>query len=87
MTSNFAPPFAEISQVWASPEEHAAVAAFLAHEAEAIDSRDFAAWLSLVDDEFTYQVPVPRTPDNPFSPHFDSRSMLIDESKWSLESQ
>lgn len=87
VTSNFAPPFAEISQVWASPEEHAAVAAFLAHEAEAIDSRDFATWLSLVDDEFTYQVPVPRTPDNPFSPHFDSRSMLIDESKWSLESQ
>jgi hypothetical protein len=30
---------------------------------------------------------VPRTPDNPFSPHYDDRTMLIDESKWSLTSQ
>lgn len=87
MTAGFAPPFAEASTDWGTPEEHAAVMSFLAREAEALDGRDYATWLTLVEDDFTYQVPVPRTPDNPFSPHYDARSMLIDESKWSLESQ
>lgn len=66
---------------------HASVSAFLGRESEAMDNRDFVGWLALVDDDFTYQVPVPRTPDNPFSPHYDTRTMLIDESRWSLESQ
>lgn len=87
MTARYAPPFAAASTTWASAEEHSAVALFLAREAEAADQRDYATWLTLVDDDYTYQVPVPRTPDNPFSPPYDVRTMLIDESKWSLESQ
>lgn len=87
MTAAFAPPFADASTEWATAEVHAAVTSFLAREAEAMDKRDYATWLTLVEDDFTYLVPVPRTPDNPFSPHYDTRSMLIDESKWSLESQ
>lgn len=41
---------------------------FLAREAEAVDNRDFATWLRLVEDGFTYQVPVPRTPGQPVRP-------------------
>lgn len=66
---------------------HSAVTSFVARESEALDKRDYVAWLEMVEDDFTYLVPVPRTPDNPHSPHFDTRSMLIDESKWSLQSQ
>ena len=87
MSGNFAPPFLEVSTRWATQEVHSAVASFLAREAEALDNRDYATWLNLVEDDFTYLVPVPRTPDNPYSPHFDARSMLIDETKGSLESQ
>jgi 3-phenylpropionate/cinnamic acid dioxygenase small subunit len=76
-----------VAEAWASPEEHSAMAVFLAREAEAMDQRDYATWLTMVDEDFTYQVPVPRTPDNPFSPPYDARTMLIDESRWSLESQ
>lgn len=83
----YQPPFAVASTIWAPADVHAAVTAFLSRESEAMDNRDFAGWLALVEDDFTYQVPVPRTPDNPFSPHYDNRSMLIDESRWSLEGQ
>jgi 3-phenylpropionate/cinnamic acid dioxygenase small subunit len=87
VSATYAPPFSTTSTTWASAEEHAAVTVFLAREAEAADQRDYATWLTLVADDYTYQVPVPRTPDNPFSPAYDTRTMLIDESKWSLESQ
>jgi len=60
---------------------------FLANEAAAMDDRDYARWLTYVDERFVYRVPVPRTPDNAFAPHYDERSMLIDESRWSLEGQ
>lgn len=72
---------------FASLDIHREVDLFLAHESELADSRRYWEWVDLVTDDFTYQVPVPRTPDNPFAPHYDDRTMLIDESKWSLESQ
>jgi 3-phenylpropionate/cinnamic acid dioxygenase small subunit len=62
-------------------------ALFLAYEAELLDGRHYEEWLAIVDDDYSYQVPVPRTPDNPFAPHYDDRTMLIDESKWSLTEQ
>lgn len=81
------PPRAGEPANFASLDVHREVDLFLAHEAELADSRRYWEWADLVTDDFTYQVPVPRTPDNPFSPHYDDRSMLIDESKWSMESQ
>lgn len=72
---------------FATLDVHREVDLFLACEAELSDSRRYWEWVDLVTDDFTYQVPVPRTPDNPFAVHYDERSMLIDESKWSLESQ
>jgi 3-phenylpropionate/cinnamic acid dioxygenase small subunit len=63
------------------------IAGFLALEAETLDDRRFHDWMGLVTDDFTYLVPTPRTPDTPFKPHWDDRTMLIDESKWSLSTQ
>jgi 3-phenylpropionate/cinnamic acid dioxygenase small subunit len=63
------------------------IADFLYLEAELLDERRYTEWVDLVDDDFTYQVPTPRTPDSPYKPHWDDRSLLIDESKWSLMSQ
>lgn len=72
---------------FASIDLHREVDLFLAHEAELNDSRRYWEWVDLVEDGFTYQVPVPRTPDTPFAKHYDDRVMLIDESKWSLSTQ
>ena len=47
---------------FASADEHRAVDLFLAHEAELNDSRRYWEWADLVEEGFTYQVPVPRTP-------------------------
>lgn len=70
-----------------STDEYAAICQFLFTEAAALDDRDYPTWVDLVSDDFTYLVPTPRTPDNPFSPHWDERTLLIDESKWSLKTQ
>ncbi|CAB4990821.1 MAG: hypothetical protein F2881_00160 [Actinobacteria bacterium] len=72
---------------FASLDVHREVDLFLAHEAELNDSRRYWEWADLVEEAFTYKVPVPRTPDTPFAPHYDVRTMLIDESRWSLCSQ
>jgi len=87
MTTLNAPPFEGASASFADERTHTAMSTFLAREAEAVDNRDFATWLRLVEDGFTYQVPVPRTPDSPFARPYDTRSFLINESKWSLEAQ
>lgn len=76
-----------LGHTFASLDDHRAVDLFLARESELIDSRRYWEWADLVEEGFTYQVPVPRTPDNPFSPHYDDRAMFIDESKWSLTQQ
>jgi 3-phenylpropionate/cinnamic acid dioxygenase small subunit len=69
---------------FASLEVHAEMRLFLDREAELSDSRRFAEWLALVDDDFVYQMPVPVTPDNPESPHFDPNAFVIDESRGTL---
>jgi 3-phenylpropionate/cinnamic acid dioxygenase small subunit len=78
---------------WAAPEHsgppadpgvQAEVTAFLAFEAEALDSREFERWSELVDDAFTYRVPVPALHDNAFSPGYDTGSLLLDEDKGSI---
>jgi 3-phenylpropionate/cinnamic acid dioxygenase small subunit len=68
----------------ASPEVHAELSAFLAFEAEALDSRRFADWVELVDEQFTYRVPVPITPDNPAAPAYDEHAFIVDESRETL---
>jgi 3-phenylpropionate/cinnamic acid dioxygenase small subunit len=67
-----------------SAELHAEVRAFLDREAELIDGRQFAAWLSLVTDDFAYRMPVPLTPDNPETPPYDEWALVIDESRETL---
>ncbi|MGC5617554.1 aromatic-ring-hydroxylating dioxygenase subunit beta [Georgenia sp. Z1491] len=68
-------------------ETHREISDFLALESELLDDRRFHDWVELVAGDFTYQMPTPKTPDTPFKPHFDDRSMLIDESRWSLALQ
>ena len=63
---------------------HAEVTVLLALEAEALDTRRFDRWEHLVDDDFTYRVPVPVLHDNAFAPPHDTGSLLIDESKSSI---
>ena len=63
---------------------HAEVSAFLAFEAEALDSREFARWVDLVDDSFTYRVPVPVLQDSASAPGYDTGSLLMDEDKSSI---
>ena len=57
---------------------------FLYREAEMIDDRRFGEWLSLVDENFTYRMPVPVTPDNPEAPHYEARAFIIDENRSTL---
>jgi 3-phenylpropionate/cinnamic acid dioxygenase small subunit len=68
----------------ADPATQSEVATFLALEAEALDTRRFQVWEGLVDDDFTYRVPVPVLHDNAFAPPHDTGSLLIDESKSSI---
>lgn len=72
---------------FADPAVQAEVSLFLAYEASLLDDRRFNAWVEIVDEQFTYQVPTPITPDSPFKPHYDDRSLLIDESRWSMTTQ
>jgi 3-phenylpropionate/cinnamic acid dioxygenase small subunit len=68
----------------ASAAVHAELAVFLALEAEAMDSRDFAGWLELVEPDFVYQVPVPITPDNPAADPFDANAFIVEETRETL---
>jgi ethylbenzene dioxygenase subunit beta len=63
---------------------HAALALALSVEAEALDDRDFATWGAMVDESFSYVVPVPVVRDNPFGPPYDTGALLIDETKESI---
>jgi 3-phenylpropionate/cinnamic acid dioxygenase small subunit len=68
----------------ADVQTHQEVTTFLALEAELIDSRAFAQWVELVDEDFTYKVPVPVTPDNPAAPAYDSDSFVLHETRQTL---
>jgi 3-phenylpropionate/trans-cinnamate dioxygenase beta subunit len=72
---------------FADPAVQAEVALFLAYESELLDDRRFHEWVDIVAEDFVYQVPTPRTPDTPFKPHWDDRTLLIDESRWSMVAQ
>lgn len=72
---------------YAPIEVQSEIATFLALEAELMDDRRYWEWAHLVTENFVYLVPTPRTPDTPHKPHWDERTMLIDESKWSLSTQ
>jgi 3-phenylpropionate/cinnamic acid dioxygenase small subunit len=80
-------PSADAGPDYAEPAVQSEVTLFLAYEADLLDERRYHAWMEIVADEFTYQVPTPVTPDSPYKPHYDTRSMLIDESKWSMSTQ
>lgn len=72
---------------FADPAVQAEITLFLAREAGLLDDRQFHAWVEIVAEDFVYQVPTPVTPDSPFKPHYDDRSLLIDESRWSMSTQ
>lgn len=71
-------------ETFASPDIHSEVRLFLDREAELSDSRRFGEWLSLVHEDFVYQVPVPVTPDNPEAPPWDANAFVIDENRDTL---
>lgn len=60
------------------------VALFLALEAEAFDTRRFDEWTAMLDEAFTYRVPVPVVRDGLATLPYDSGSLLIDETKESI---
>lgn len=70
-----------------SMAEHVEIADFLAIESQLLDDRRYYDWVQVVTDDFEYQVPTPCTPDTPYKPHYDVRTLLIDESRWSLSTQ
>lgn len=72
---------AGVSKQWADDATHARVTQFLVREAEMLDNRWYRDWLDCVDEEFTYRMPVPITPDNPDVPHYDPASFIVDESR------
>jgi len=65
-------------------EVHHEVSLFLALESEAFDDRRFDAWSEMLDDSFTYRVPVPVVRDNASGPPYDPGTLLIDETKESI---
>ena len=78
---------------WHPPSSDGAVAAgdvqlgvgmFLALEAEAFDDQRYGDWAGMVDESFTYRVPVPVVRDNLTGPSYDPGSLLIDETKESM---
>ncbi|TPG32426.1 aromatic-ring-hydroxylating dioxygenase subunit beta [Mycolicibacterium hodleri] len=62
------------------------IARFIQREASLLDKRSFAAWLDLVTEDFTYVVPTPVTHDNPGRPPWSDTSVILDETRSSLES-
>ncbi len=60
------------------------ISLFLALEAEAFDARRYDEWTAMLDDDFTYQVPVPVVRDSIGSLPYDPGSLLIDETKGSI---
>lgn len=72
------------ASAYADLETHDSIRHFLDREAELIDNRDYGPWLGLVAEDFTYQMPVTFTPDNPAKPHYDPNAFIIDETRETL---
>jgi 3-phenylpropionate/cinnamic acid dioxygenase small subunit len=69
---------------WADEDVHSRVRLFLDREAELLDNRWLKDWIELLDADFTYQMPVPITPDNPVAPHYDASAFVINETRETL---
>jgi 3-phenylpropionate/cinnamic acid dioxygenase small subunit len=69
---------------FADDQTHVRLRLFLEREAELLDGREYREWLDVVDESFTYRMPVPITPDNPASPHYDASGLIIDETRETL---
>lgn len=74
----------QAGHAFADLETHASIRHFLERESELIDDRDYGRWVALVADDFTYQMPVPFTPDNPAKRHYDPNAFIIDETRETL---
>jgi 3-phenylpropionate/trans-cinnamate dioxygenase beta subunit len=78
------PAAAQTAATFADLDTHASIRHFLDRESELIDNREYGEWLRLVAEEFTYQMPVTFTPDNPAKPHYDPNAFIIDETRETL---
>lgn len=67
-----------------SLETHLAVTVFYAFEAELLDEWQLDSWLELVDDDFVYRLPVPVITDEIHQCGYDTRSLLMDETRASI---
>lgn len=61
--------------------EDAAIYGFLVAESAALDERRFTDWLEMLTDEFTYEIPVPRSREDPLESPYDDEIFLAHESK------
>jgi 3-phenylpropionate/cinnamic acid dioxygenase small subunit len=68
----------------ASLETHLALTVFYAFEAELLDEWQLDEWLSLVDDDFGYRIPVPVITEDIHQCGYDTRSLLMDETRTSI---
>jgi 3-phenylpropionate/cinnamic acid dioxygenase small subunit len=62
-----------------------AIEQFLRRETILLDKRRFTEWLDVVTDDFTYVVPTPVTHDNPARDPWSDTSVILDETRASLE--
>jgi 3-phenylpropionate/cinnamic acid dioxygenase small subunit len=53
-------------------------------EAERLDAHDLGAWLTWVEDDFQYRVPIPVTRDDPRAPQHSATGLLATETKDSI---
>lgn len=65
-------------------ETHFQVAQFILTETGLLDARLLDDWIELLTPDFTYQVPIPVTPDNPSRPPWVDGSFLVEETRDSL---
>lgn len=72
----------------ATPERREAVTTFLNHEAELLDNRELKAWLELLTDDITYEVPRRVTREvGKDVPVFSEKSFHLQEDRDSLEAR
>lgn len=71
-----------------TPERREAVTAFLYHEAELLDNRELEAWLKLLTEDITYEVPRRVTREvGEDVPVFSEKSFHLQEDRDSLEAR
>lgn len=58
---------------------------FLIQESSLLDERRYVEWLSYVEDDFLYRIPVPLVREDPRLARFDSEAVLFEATKTTLE--